>query len=111
MIEKESKFHSFREILGNIINPNIVKAVRIKPILKNVIEIGTCSKIPTIPETSDSIIIEKDVMVFIFRIEIPEALPTVFLQQFPQRVSQVASPQRLEQQLSPQLLQQSSQQL
>ena len=79
--------------------------------LKNVMEIGTCSKIPIIPETRDNIIIVNDVRVFILKIEIPDALPTEFLQQFPHRESQVASPQRLAQQLSPQLLQQSSQQL
>ena len=79
--------------------------------LKNVIEIGTCSNIPTIPETRESIIIVNDVKVFILRIEIPEALPTVLLQQFPHIELQVASPQSGAQQLSPQLLQQSSQQL
>ena len=43
--------------------------------LKNVIEIGTCSKIPTIPETRDNIIMVNDVRVFILRIEIPDAFP------------------------------------
>ena len=38
-------------------------------------EIGTCSKIPTIPETRDNIIMVNDVSVLILRIEIPEAFP------------------------------------
>jgi len=67
---------SFRcEILGNIINPNIITEIRINPILKNVIEIGTSLKIPIIPETRDKIITEKEVRVLILRIETPEALP------------------------------------
>ena len=75
MIEKDSKIHSFRGILGNIINPSIINEVRISPMLKNVIEIGTFSKIPIIPETRDSIITVKDVRVLILRIGTPEALP------------------------------------
>ena len=63
------------EILGNIINPNIITEIRINPILKNVIEIGTSLKIPIIPETRDKIITEKEVRVLILRIETPEALP------------------------------------
>ena len=38
-------------------------------------EIGTCSKIPTIPETRDNIMMANDVSVLILRIEIPEAFP------------------------------------
>ncbi|WP_162306727.1 hypothetical protein DSAG12_04295 [Promethearchaeum syntrophicum] len=43
--------------------------------LKNVMEIGTCSKIPIIPEISESIITVTDVKVLILRIGIPDAFP------------------------------------
>ena len=64
-----SYFHSFCEILGYIINPNIAIAVRINPTLKIVMKIGTSPKNPIIPEIKDNIITVSDVKVLIFRPE------------------------------------------
>ena len=64
--------------------------------LKSVMEIGTCSKNPIIPEIRDSIITVKDVKVFILRKEIPEA--------FPQQ-AQLSPPQLQQPQLHPPQLQ------
>ena len=70
--------------------------------LKIVMEIGTCSKIPITPETRDNIIMVNVVRVLIFRMETPEADVQFALQQLSNILPQVASPQRFAQQLSPQ---------
>ncbi|MBA7550481.1 hypothetical protein ES705_42997 [subsurface metagenome] len=61
--------------------------------LKNVMEIGTCSKIPIIPETRDNIITVNDVSVFILRIGIPEVVPQQFHCEQSQNELQQPSPQ------------------
>ena len=58
-----------------MINPNIVKAVRINPTLKIVIEIGTSPKNPIIPEIRDSIITVNDVKVLILTPTKTEVVP------------------------------------
>jgi len=69
--------------------------------LKNVMEIGTVSKIPIIPETRDNIITVNDVRLLILRIGIPEAYPGHMSQQLsPQQVSQQPLQQHSSQQLS-----------
>jgi len=74
--------------------------------LKNVMEIGTVSKIPIIPETRDNIITVNDVRVLILRIGIPEAYPGQLSQQ--PRLSQQLLQQHSPQQLSGVSLQQSA---